>query len=628
MPMKTPKDLLLPAFVLLAPHAIACDPPLASAAIVGELAQPALVCPGEMLSFDGSASTGVGGPITAYLWDFGDGASDTGMVVQHAFLEPGAYHVRLSVQQDTCVSLAPSALMVWVSPAPDFSVLASTVPSTICAGDTIYLNGETGTNAGHWSSLPSGADHWNDPPMFPDSDPAGFTNALTFTGFSPGEAVDSIDDITGICASLEHSYMGDLVIQITCPNGQSMLMHQQGGGGTYIGGANDGDEFNPIPGECWSYCWTPDTAWGTFAQNSEFGATPHVMLGGTPPRSALIPGDYSSVQPFTNLIGCPLNGPWTLSIYDLWAADNGYICDWWIDFAPGLSDSVIHFTPTIGFTNPDSAYWSGDGFVPNSENSSEGMAVPADLGLHAYSYTVTNNFGCTYDTTLTVQVAIIPVPVLISGDSTTCGNAHVLLSAPEGYDSYRWQYSYQTSQQLLVGPGTFTVTVTLGSCEAESEPFVVLATAPAETPAITQQDLLLVSSEALAYQWFLDDVPIDGAVDQTLEPVANGLYTVEITDANGCQAVSDSYPFTTLGIEATVGGGLLLHPQPARDVLLLSGARTGSAYRLFDLGGQLLLKGSVTGSPQQIRVEGLAPGFDVLELRQDQQGGRWPVIVE
>ena len=42
------------------------------------------------------------------------------------------------------------------------------------------------------------------------------------------------------------------------------------------------------------------------------------------------------MEPFTDLVGCPLNGTWTLTVNDLFAIDNGYICDWSINFDPTL----------------------------------------------------------------------------------------------------------------------------------------------------------------------------------------------------------------------------------------------------------------------------------------------------
>ncbi|MFN9327581.1 MAG: proprotein convertase P-domain-containing protein, partial [Flavobacteriales bacterium] len=64
-------------------------------------------------------------------------------------------------------------------------------------------------------------------------------------------------DLPSVCVSMEHSFMGDLVVYLTCPNGQSVTFHQQGGGGTFIGGALDGETVPPSPGECWEYCFSP-----------------------------------------------------------------------------------------------------------------------------------------------------------------------------------------------------------------------------------------------------------------------------------------------------------------------------------------------------------------------------------
>lgn len=100
--------------------------------------------------------------------------------------------------------------------------------------------------------------------------------------------------------------MGDIVLSLTCPNGQTIVFHQQGGGGTFLGDANDMDNnANPVAGTCWNYCWSPNSTQGTWVENAQFGTTPNVMPSSQ--GTSLIPGTYTSLQPFTNLMGCPLN---------------------------------------------------------------------------------------------------------------------------------------------------------------------------------------------------------------------------------------------------------------------------------------------------------------------------------
>ncbi|NNF37663.1 MAG: PQQ-binding-like beta-propeller repeat protein [Gemmatimonadetes bacterium] len=49
------------------------------------------------VTFDGSTSGAFDGTIVSYDWDFGDGATGTGSVVQHGYAEPGLYTVSLTV---------------------------------------------------------------------------------------------------------------------------------------------------------------------------------------------------------------------------------------------------------------------------------------------------------------------------------------------------------------------------------------------------------------------------------------------------------------------------------------------------------------------------------------------------
>ena len=114
--------------------------------------------------------------------------------------------------------------------------------------------------------------------------------------------------------------MGDLTITFVCPNGQSLQVHSQGGAGTYLGQPIDNDA-GENPGIGWDYYWEPTATNGTGEANA----------GGTLPAGA-----YESVQPFSNLNGCPLNGTWEIEVCDLWSIDNGFIFDWSIQFAPYL----------------------------------------------------------------------------------------------------------------------------------------------------------------------------------------------------------------------------------------------------------------------------------------------------
>ena len=132
---------------------------------------------------------------------------------------------------------------------------------------------------------------------------------------------------------MEHSYMGDLTITYTCPNGQALQVFQQGGGNTNLGVPDQGDGTGPGIG--WQYYWSSLDTNGTWADNA----------GGTLPA-----GSYESAQPFSLLEGCPVDGLWQIEICDAWGADDGYLFAWGIDFGDCSGET--------GCTNPEACNFS------------------------------------------------------------------------------------------------------------------------------------------------------------------------------------------------------------------------------------------------------------------------------
>jgi PKD repeat protein len=75
-----------------------------------------MTCPGQIVQFDGSASSDADGKLTRLLWDFGDGNTHEGAQAAHKYEKPGNYQVRLTVTDDaasTC-STNTAALNVLV----------------------------------------------------------------------------------------------------------------------------------------------------------------------------------------------------------------------------------------------------------------------------------------------------------------------------------------------------------------------------------------------------------------------------------------------------------------------------------------------------------------------------------
>ncbi|MBK7295377.1 MAG: gliding motility-associated C-terminal domain-containing protein [Flavobacteriales bacterium] len=528
-----------------------CNPPVASATM-GQ-AIPALVCQGEVITFDGSASTAAGGATLAeYRWDFQDGTQDslTGPIVTHSFAEAGEYVVQLILTDDNeCNNNNLVDLQIFVSTTPTF---AGTLPGdTICEGESVNLLASP--TAVTWSALPE--NNLGGGIFLPDDQGVPFTSTLIFTNFSPGQTLTNINDLLSVCVSMEHSFMGDLVISLACPSGQSVTFHQQNGGGTYLGEPVDIETLPDSIGVCYNYCWSPSATNGTWVDNAQ---------------ATLPAGTYESLNPMDALVGCELNGTWSFTITDLWAIDNGFLCDWSMNFDQSLFPSLTTFTPVLGTTTADSSNWVGNGVSSDPNNPLAGVATPVGVGSHDYVFSVTDNFGCTYDTTITIVVNPgITGPIILTGDQLVCDGGIAFINAPAGYDTYEWNNG-AFGPNISGGPGTYICTISLGDCSLPSEPFVVTG-APSPDPVITGpgfscgggQAVLGTTENYASYQWS------NASTDPTIT-VGTGSYSVTVTNAEGCSTTSA--PFTVT-VGSNVNAAYLTNlpsPQPFGATIIFS----------------------------------------------------------
>jgi len=365
--------------------------------------QPHYACLNEPIYLEALSSTVADGQeLVSWVWDLGDGTTDntSGPIVSHSYTQPGLYVMNLSLTDDNdCENNNVLDYQILVSTNPDFTGTSSDL--TMCVGDEVDI---TGMVEGVLYTAEPSVD-FGGGLFIPDDQSGCFSSELTFTSFYPNaEIEDANTDILNAFINFEHSYMGDITITFICPNGQSLLVHQQGGAGTYLGVPidNDGD-LNPGLG--WDYYWEPLASNGTWLDNA----------GGTLPSGA-----YESLQPFENLDGCPLNGTWEIEVCDLYASDNGFIFDWSLEFAPELYPEAVSFTPTFG-PECDSTYWEGPSIIDDGGDCNIVTISPQVIGDESYTYRGQNDFGCYYERTIDVTV-VGTIPTVTANQTQYCGS--------------------------------------------------------------------------------------------------------------------------------------------------------------------------------------------------------------
>ncbi|WP_458627457.1 PKD domain-containing protein [Winogradskyella sp. PC D3.3] len=372
------------------------------------------VCPNEDITLSGSGVFSIDGTGATYEWDLGDGNTMAGQTATFSYPDPGVYIVNLNIR-DANTSIDPLGCnnnnlinqVIQVATEPDFTGTEA-ANDTLCFGESTTITAEV-----------EAVEYLNDctPPVsgvtfLPDGNGVTYETSITVDCYDSAQTITDINQLVSICATMEHSYLGDLIIEIVSPNGQVVRLHNRGGGSANLGtpwatGGVDGStgSSNTTPGRGFQYCFVPDGGFPTLVGGILSGG---VFLNGDGPDTytdTYVPaGTYSSVNPLDGLVGSPLNGDWTIRVSDNAGLDNGHIFSWGIEFDPNLQPPELSFTPVI-----DSEAWDVDPTITSTAGNVITVQPPT-AGQFCYTYRVTDDFGCEY----TEEVCIDVLPELIT----------------------------------------------------------------------------------------------------------------------------------------------------------------------------------------------------------------------
>ena len=232
--------------------------------------------------------------------------------------------------------------------------------------------------------------------------------------------------------------------------------------------------------------------------------------------------------------------------------------------------------------------------------------------------------GCESTTRTAVTLTINAVPAATasaSGATTFCQGGSVTLTASSG-TSYAWSNGATTQSIVVSTSGSYTVTVTNGSCVSTTTPITVTvnplpaANISAGGPLTFCQgnNVVLTASAGSSYSWS------NGATTQAITVNSSGNYTVTVTNASGCSTTSASTvvavspsptvtitanPFTRLipgrvtNLTATVTPAGTYNYQWYKNGTLLPGATTNSLTNmaLIDIGSYTVQVTNTSGLP-------------------------------
>jgi gliding motility-associated-like protein len=447
---------------------------------------------------------------------------------------------------------------------PDGSTSSDVSLSDIPSGDyTVLVTDANGCEESNVVSI-GGGEFDGGFLALPDGTGVSYSTSIVVNDFTPGQSINDANNFQFICINMEHSWLGDLEIALECPSGQrTVLKAFPGGGGTVLGLPNFPDDGNPIPGVGFDYCFTNEPDFGLLVNTP----TTYTHLG----RQGRPEGTYTPAQPFSNFIGCPLNGAWTLEITDFLAIDNGFVFNWSIGLGDGSLDGDIvtinqpndvTVTPTInnvscaggnegsidilafGGTAPLNFNWSGPNGFSSTQQSISGLTA----GQYNLNITDANNcsFGpFTYQITQPDEIQIAETILPPTCDALDNGSINTIVTGGTAPYTYNWTLpgggSSDAENIINATSGTYSLSITDALGCIFTEEFEVIAPDPIVlNEVLTPPTCIGDTDGSIEINPSGGTAPYDilwvslGVSDLLIENLEAGNYTVEITDANGC----------------------------------------------------------------------------------------------
>lgn len=217
-----------------------------------------------------------------------------------------------------------------------------------------------------------------------------------------------------------------------------------------------------------------------------------------------------------------------------------------------------------------------------------------------YGVIVTDADGCSGSVVVTAIEHPTPV-VTIGGSSTFCIGGFTILDAGNGYTSYQWSNNETTQAITVTTPGNYSVDVIdVYGCAGSGSVSVVEATSLSPiiigTPAFCENGSTTLNAGAgfATYEWS------DGSLNQTLDVNTSGLYSVTVSDGQGCSGES-----SVMVIEVAPP-----FAQLTPDTTLCNTNAGGSVIDLYSL----IVAGDNTGSWSDVNNSGAVGLFDNLNF--------------
>lgn len=289
-------------------------------------------------------------------------------------------------------------------------------------------------------------------------------------------------------------------------------------------------------------------------------------------------------------------------------------------------DQYAWLTTTFSANN---YYIPGGEVIPGQD--SDTLTIESELG---WITAMVDSAGCMgYSDPILVDQWIFLAPVIQSyGNSELCypGDSVLLnLGFAGDWLSFQWYLdgvaipNSNNDSIYATQPGMYVLEAVPSLCPDFTYSSGVGPIVSFLDASIDENDSVIFALPELGqytYQWYLNGEPIPSPANTPWilykDSMADGIYTVAVTNDDSCTSFSGEYLWDTSGLEDPIFIGLKLYPNPSAGVIGISGIDVAQIKRivLFDAMGRKMNTHVNLDTGNRLSIEMLKPGVYIFKI--------------
>jgi len=242
-----------------------------------------------------------------------------------------------------------------------------------------------------------------------------------------------------------------------------------------------------------------------------------------------------------------------------------------------------------------------------------------DIGLdYAHNlYACGQNFVAKYGTSSQMNVAI---------SSGACPQNPTAI-ATGGFPNYHYTWAPTGGNGVTLIPsssGTYTVTVSDANCNVQTATITILAPMNLSTTSTSSNGsnngttTVNVAGGTPGYSYLWSPV---GGTNATASGLASGIYTVTVTDGNGCTQTATATvafsPGTGIAIQSPSVNEINIYPNPANDQVIITFEDKYNRVLIYDCIGKLVFEKEVSSNSLAIDISSYDKGLYFISLQKE-----------